>query len=57
MPESSIRNTMENLKFWRFPVHARGERDTVFDEESDFQVENSQLRQPGPKSKNLTFKI
>ena len=57
MPETSLRKTMEELIVWRFPVHARGEIYTVFDEESDFQVENSQFRQPGPKIwKNLIFK-
>ena len=41
----------------RFPVQSRGEIYTVFDEESDFQVENSQFRQPGPKMwKNLILK-
>ena len=49
MPETSLRKTMESLYFWRFPVHARGEIYSVFDEESDFQVENSQFRQPGQK--------
>jgi len=57
MPETSLRKTMEKLNFWRFPVHAQGEIYTVFDEESNFQVEHSQFRQPGPKKlKNLIFK-
>ena len=56
MPEASLRKTMVKPNFWRFAVHARGEIHIVFDEESDFQVENSQLRQPGPKiGNNLIF--
>ena len=56
MPETSLRKTMEKPNFWRFPVHARGEIYTVFDEESDFQIENSQFRQPEANIwKNLIF--
>ena len=56
MPETSLRTTMEKPNFCRFPVHARGEIYTVFDEESDFLVENSQFRQPGPNIwKSLIF--
>ena len=54
MPEIGLGKTMEKPNFWRFAVHTRGEIYTVFDEESEFQVENSQFRQPGPKIwKNL----
>ena len=57
MPETSLRKTMDKPNFWRFPVHARGEIYTVVDEESDFQIEHSKFRQPGPKIwKNLIFK-
>ena len=48
LPETSLRKTIETPMLWRFPVHARGDIYTVFHEESDFQVENSQFRQPGP---------
>ena len=57
MPEISLGKTMEKPIFWKLPVHPGGEIYTVFDEESEFQVENSQFRQPGPKIwKNLIFK-
>ena len=57
MPEASLRKTMVKPNFWRLAVHAQGEIYVVFDEESDFQVENSQFRQPGPNiGKNLMFK-
>ena len=57
MPEASLRKTMAKPNFWRFAVHARGEIYIVFHEESVFQVENSQFRQPGPNiGKNLIFK-
>ena len=57
MPEASLRKTMVKPNFWRFAVHARGEIYIVFDEGSDFQVENNQFRQPGPKiGKNLISK-
>ena len=49
MPEARLRKIMVKSNFWRFAVHARGEIYIVFDEDSDFQVENSQFRQPGPK--------
>ena len=53
MPEASLRKTMVKPNFWRFAVHARGETYSVFDEASDFQVEDSQFRQPGPNRENL----
>ena len=57
MPEASLRKTMIKPNFWRFAVHAGGELYIVFHEESDFQVENIQFRQPGPKiGENLIFK-
>ena len=40
---------MEKPNFWRFPVHARGEIYTVFDEESDFQVKDAGIRRPEGK--------
>ena len=46
--QTSLRKTVEKHNFWRFPIHVWGEIYKVFDEESDFQVENSQFRQPGP---------
>ena len=61
MPETSLRKTMETYFFLRFPVW--GEIYTVFDEESNFQVENSQFRQPGQNihkhmiSKHIIFDI
>ena len=57
MPEISLGKTMKKPIFWKLPVHPGGEIYTVFDEESEYQVENSQFRQPGPKIwKNLIFK-
>ena len=57
MPEASLRKTMVKSNFWRLAVHARGEIYIVFDDESVFQVENSQFRQPGPNiGKNLISK-
>ena len=48
---------MDKLYCSRFPVHARGEISTMFDEESDVQVENMHFRPPGPKIwENLIFK-
>ena len=57
MPDTSLRKTMKKYICWRSPVHARGEIYKVFDDESDFQIENSQFRQPGPNIwKNLVLK-
>ena len=57
MPETSLRKTVEKPNFWRLPVDAGGEIYTVFDEESDFQVENNQFRRQRLKIwKNLIFK-
>ena len=39
-PKPALENNMDKQHFRRFPVHARGEMYIVFDEESDFQVEN-----------------
>ena len=58
MPEINLRKTMEKPSFWKLPVGAGGEIYTVFDEESDFQVENEQFRHPGAKNwKNQILKI
>ena len=57
MPEISLGKTMEKPIVWKLPIHPGGEIYTVFDEESDVHVENSQLRQPEAKIwKNLIFK-
>ena len=57
MPEISLGKTMEKPIFRKLPLHPGGEIYTVFDEESDFQVENAQFGQPGSKIwKNLIFK-
>ena len=54
MPEISLAKTMGKPNFWKLPVHSGGEIYTVFDEESDFQVENEQLRHQRSKIwKNL----
>ena len=45
MHEISLGKTMEKPIFWKLPVHPVGEIYTAFDEESDFQVENEQIRQ------------
>ena len=58
MPETSLRKTMDQPNCWRFPVYARVEIYAAVDEESDFQFENRQFRQPGPKIwKNLDSQI
>ena len=49
MPEISLGKAMEKPMFWKLPVHAGGDIDTVFDEESCFKVKNAQFRQPGAK--------
>ncbi len=49
MPEISLGKTMEKPNFWKLPVDAGGEIYTVFDEESDVQVENKQFRHQGQK--------
>ena len=51
MPETSLRKTTEKPNVCKFPVHARGEIYTVFDEESDFQVKNKQILEPEGKNK------
>ena len=57
MPEINLRKTMEKPSFWKLPVGAGGEIYTVFDEESDFQVENEQFRRQRSKIwKNLVLK-
>ena len=57
MPEINLRKTMEKPSFWKLTVGAGGEIYTVFDEESDFQVENEQFRRQRSKIwKNLVFK-
>ena len=56
MPEISLGKTVGKPIFWKLPVYPGGEIYSAFDEESDFQGENSQFRQPGPKIwKNLCF--
>ena len=56
MPEINLRKTMEKPSFWKLPVHPGGEIYTVFDEESDYQVENEQFRRQSSKQwKNLIF--
>ena len=42
---------MEKPTFWKLPVHPGGEIYTVFDEESDFQVEKCQFLEPEGKNK------
>ena len=37
---------MKKHNFWRFPVHAGGEIYTVFDEESESEVENLEILHP-----------
>ena len=44
MPEISLRKTVGKPNFWKLPVHSGDEIYTVFDEESDVQVENEQFR-------------
>ena len=52
MPEIGLGKTMEKPNVWRLPVDAGGEIYTVFDEESDFQVENNQFRRQRLKTWN-----
>jgi len=44
MPEINLTKTMEKPSFWKLSVHSGGEIYTVFDEESDFKVENEQFK-------------
>ena len=54
MPAISLRKTMGKPSFWKLPVHSGGEIYTAFDEESDYQVENEQVRRQRSKIwKNL----
>ena len=58
MPEISLGKTMGKPIFRELPVHPGGETYTVFDEESDFQVENEQFRRQRSEIwKNLIKKI
>ena len=44
MPETSLRKTTEYFDFWRLPVHDRGEVCTVFDEESELQIQATRTK-------------
>ena len=58
MPETSLGKSMDKPSFGGSAASTGGEIYTVFDEESDFQVENNQFGQPGQNLwKNLVFKI
>ena len=43
-PRSASEKPLKKPIFWKLPVHPGGEISTVFDEESDFQVEIEQIR-------------
>ena len=56
MPETSLGKSMDKPSFGGSAASTGGEIYTVFDEESDFQVENNQFGQPGQNLwKNLVF--
>ena len=53
-PRPASEKPWENLVFRELPAHPGGEIYTVFDEESDVQVENEQFRHQRSKTwKNL----